>query len=94
MEQLSQTRRDEILDHLAQKVQSWGLLAPAIFFLEANKPYSFLASQLLLFTQPLLGFFVTDVSIREAVSLLEEQQNVERFIVRLEKLARTGTMDE
>ena len=90
MERLSPARRDEIIERLAQKVQDWGLLTPAIFFLEANKPFGFLGSQLFLFTQPLLGFFVADVSVRDAALLLEEQQNVERLIVRLEELARTG----
>lgn len=93
MERLSPARRDEIIEHLAQKVQGWGLLTPAIFFLEANKPFSLLGSQLLLFAQPLLGFFATDVPVRETAALLEEQQNVERLIARLEELARTSSVD-
>ncbi len=88
MDTLSMARQDEIIERLAQQVQRWGLPAPAILFLEAHKPFSFLGSQLLLFAQPLLGFFVTDGLVRDVAVLLEEPENVERLIVRLEELSR------
>jgi len=94
MTDLNPARRDEIVERVAQKVQDWGLLAPAVFFLEANRPLGLLGGQLLLFAQPLLGFFVDDALVRDAALLLEEPQGVERLIARLEELARTGSADE
>jgi hypothetical protein len=90
---LSPARRDEVIESLAQKVQGWGLVAPAIFLLEAHKPLSFLGSQLLLLTQPILRFFVADVLVDDTAALLEEPRNVERLILRLEELAQTGSED-
>ena len=58
--ELSVDQRDLLVERLAQKIYSCGLTAPAILFLEANKPFSFIGSQALLFFQPLLGFLLGD----------------------------------
>jgi hypothetical protein len=88
MDTLSPTRREEIIEGLAQRVQGWGLSSLAIFLLEAHKPLAFVSSQLLLFAQPLLGIFVADALVDDAAALLAEPQSVERLIVRLEKQTR------
>ena len=59
------------------------MVAPAIAFLEANKPFSFLGSQALLFAQPLLSPFLTGTG--DYIALLEDRANVERLIQRLER---------
>jgi hypothetical protein len=74
-----------LIERLAQKVSRWGLTAPAILFLEANKPFSFIGSQVLLFFQPLLGFLLGDEVIGGYAQLLEDQANVERLLHLLER---------
>jgi hypothetical protein len=83
--ELSVDQRDLLIDRLAQKVSRWGLTAPAILFLEANKPFSFIGSQALLFFQPLLGFLLGDEVIGGYAQLFEDQANVERLLQLLEQ---------
>ena len=35
--ELAAARRDELIEDLARRLEAWGLTAPAVFFLEANK---------------------------------------------------------
>jgi hypothetical protein len=78
--ELSVNQRDLLIERLAQKLSSWGLTAPAILFLEANKPFSFIGSQTLLFFQPLLGFLFGDEVVGGYAQLFEDQANVERLL--------------
>jgi hypothetical protein len=82
--ELSVDQRDLFIERLAQKISSWGLIAPAVFFLEANKPFSFIGSQALLFFQPLLGFLLGDEVVGGYAQLFEDQDNVERLLHLLE----------
>ncbi len=83
--ELSVDQQDLLIERLAQKISGWGLTAPAILFLEANKPFSFIGSQALLFLQPLLGFLVGDEVIGGYAQLFEDQANVERLLQLLEQ---------
>ncbi len=84
---LSVRRREELIEGLVRQVNEWGMVAPAILFLEAHKPLSFLASQFLLLSQPTLEPFLGGV-VREYALLLEDRQNVETILSRLEGLRR------
>ena len=84
---LTEARRDELIETLAGRIEGMGLATPAILMLEANKPLSFLGSQALLVLQPLLGFAVGDTATEEYAALLEDRDNVERLILRLERQA-------
>ncbi|MCJ7668060.1 MAG: hypothetical protein MUP04_07250 [Anaerolineae bacterium] len=84
---LSVRRREELIEGLVRQVNERGMVAPAILFLEAHKPLSFLASQLLLLSQPTLEPFLGGV-VREYALLLEDRQNVETILSRLEGLRR------
>ena len=83
--ELSVDQRDLLIERLAQKISSCGLTAPAILFLETNKPFSFIGSQALLFFQPLLGFLLGDEVIGGYAQLFEDQANVERLLHLLER---------
>ncbi|MFQ6015870.1 MAG: hypothetical protein ACE5NP_10565 [Anaerolineae bacterium] len=82
--ELSDERREELLDSLAEQVTRLGLNAPALLFLELGKPLSFLASQGLLLAQPLLGFLLGESRIEEYAFLLEDEGNLERLLQRLD----------
>lgn len=78
-------RRRELMEGLVRRVSHLGLVTPAIAFLEANKPLSFVGSQMLLALQPLLAFFGADAAIQEYALLLQERQNIEELLELLEK---------
>jgi len=79
-------RRDQLIEDLAHRLDSWRLTTPAIAFLEAHKPLGFFASQTLLAFQPLLTLCLGDVAIEEYAALLEDRSGLERMISRLEEL--------
>jgi hypothetical protein len=83
--ELSVDQRDFLIERLAQKISRCGLTAPAVLFLEANKPFSFIGSQALLFFQPLLGFLLGDEVIGGYAQLFEDQANIERLLYLLER---------
>ncbi len=84
---LSVRRRAELIEGLVRRVNEWGMVAPAILFLEAHKPLSFVASQFLLLSQPTLEPFLGGV-VREYALLLEDRESVETILSRLEGLRR------
>jgi hypothetical protein len=77
-------RRDQLIEEMAGHLRQWGLAAPGIAFLEANKPFTFLGGQFLLFVQPLLSTFVAPDITGEYAALLEDRDSVERLIHTLE----------
>ena len=79
---VDEVRRDELIESVARRLEGAGLAAPAVALLEANKPFSFLGSQALLFAEPFLGLLITGT--RDWVALLEDRGNVELLISRLE----------
>lgn len=78
-------RRDQLIEDLAHRLDSWRLTAPAIAFLEAHKPLGFFASQTLLAFQPLLTLLLGDVAVEDYAALLEDRGGLERMISRLEQ---------
>jgi len=87
MAALTSERRDQLLDDLARKVVRRRLQTPAIFFLEMNKPLTSLASTAITFSQPTLGAFFGFQRMAEWAALLNDRENVERLIQRIESLA-------
>jgi hypothetical protein len=75
---------DQLVERLSCLIARWGLLAPAIAFLEANKPLSFVGSQVLLMLQPITNFFVTRELTDDVVMLLADRDLLEQLVARLE----------
>jgi len=61
------------------------MITPAVFFLEMNKPLSYIGSQAMHFFSPLVSVVFT--SFDEFAYFFEDRQNLERLIVRLEELS-------
>ena len=80
---LSAERRQKLIDELAEKISRWGLTTPAMLFLEAHRPLSFIASQALIFSQPLLGPLLGDENIVAYSLLLEDRTSIESLLKRL-----------
>ncbi len=78
--------RSEILDRFARKVVERRLSAPAILFLESTKPLSFLGNQTMVFFQPIVQSIFTFKSYDDIMLLLEDRENVECLLRRIEEL--------
>lgn len=78
------TSGDQLVERIAHIIARWGLVTPAITFLEANKPVSFVGSQALLMLQPLTDFFVAREHSADLVTLLADRNRLEKLVARLE----------
>ncbi len=78
----------ELLDAVAKRIVNMRLAVPAVFFLESTKPLSFLGSQLLVFLEPFVQAFLSTQAYSRFAQLVEDRDNVEALIRRVE------TMDE
>ncbi len=78
-------RRKELMEELVHRLAKVGLVTPAIAFLEASKPLSFIGSQMLLTLEPFLALFGEGMAIREYALLCQGRQNVEELLELLEK---------
>lgn len=87
---LEEGRKRELVDHLGATLERWGLATPAAFFLEWNRPLSFVASQFLLLAQPFLSPFFGERAPADWAALLEDRQGLDRVIERL-TAGRDGT---
>jgi hypothetical protein len=86
--ELSAERRDQLIEEMARKVDARRLETVAVFMLEAHRPLSFVASQGLLMTAPFLGAFFGFDKINDWAKILEDRENLDRLIDRIEQLAR------
>jgi hypothetical protein len=85
---ITDERREELLDDAVGIIKRFGLITPAIFFGEMNKPLSFIASQAVHFFTPVLGAFFDENRITEYATLLEDRGNLEMLLQKLEKAGR------
>lgn len=87
-DELTDERRDELIDKLAGKVVKYGMSIPAVLFLEMHKPFAFLASQTAILASGFLAPFVGIQNVQEYSKLMETRDNVERLIRRIENLTQ------
>ena len=85
-EETKDKERSEVLDRFARKVVERRLSAPAILFLESAKPLSFLGNQAMVFFQPIVQSICTFKSYDDIMALLEDRENVECLLRRIEEL--------
>lgn len=86
---LDTLRRKELIERVALRIAELRLTAPAILFLEMNKPLAFLGAQFLLVSQPILNIGMNDRDLRDLALLLEDRRGVDDLMVRLESI-RSG----
>jgi len=81
--------KDQLVERITHYVARWGLVTPAITFLEANKPLSFVGSQALFMLQPITDFFVARELSTDLATLLGDRDRLEKLIARLETVEAT-----
>ncbi len=72
--------RHPMMDAVAQRLSRWGLVAPAIVFLELHRPFAYLAGQAAIFFQPLLGFVIGDDTVGQVAHWLSEEDGLGQLI--------------
>ena len=82
---LTPARRDELLLKVAEKIERFDLITPAIFFLQMSKPLSFVGSQALLSFAPMAGLIMNEKLLEEFSQVMADRENVERLMVLLEE---------
>jgi len=83
--EITPQERDELIEKLARLVQRFGMYTPAIFLLETGKDLSWLGSQFMHLFSPVITVIWND--FEKLAFLLEDKQNVERLIQRIEELS-------
>ncbi len=79
-----ETPGDALVERLAHLIGRWRLAAPAVLFLEANKPLSFVGSQALLMLQPMTDLFMARDFTADLAALFADRERLETLITRLE----------
>lgn len=77
-------RRRALIDKLARKIAAMKLEGPAVFFLEATRPLSFIGSQAMIFLEPLVQTLCPMKDYRDYAELFENRRNVELLIREIE----------
>ncbi len=80
-----------LIERTARRIADWKLTAPAVAFLQVNKPLSFVGSQVLLMLQPMLDVFVTRQLTTEWATLMADRDQIEVLIARLEAMQHSGS---
>jgi len=76
----------DLIERIARKVVQWRLSAPAIVILESSKPLSFVASQVMVFFEPIVNaLFFSPKDYKRFYEMLEKRENVEKMIREIEK---------
>jgi len=89
---LTEGDEERLIGNIAKAVVDYGLEAPAILFLEATKPLSFIASQLsIVLLAPLQGLFQFEGP--KYTGLFMKRENVGRIIDRIEELSKSKSSD-
>ena len=78
---------DEAAKHIARQIIARGMAAPAIFFLESMKPFTFLMNQAAIGFEPLAASFMDRSKYDKLPKFLEKRENIERVIQYIEEFS-------
>ncbi|CCW36502.1 hypothetical protein CWRG_01360 [Chthonomonas calidirosea] len=90
---LPQERLEALIEEIAQWVHRRQLHVPAIMLLEMHKPISFFVGQGIVFSATLLAPLFGVQKVQELSWLLENRDNVEQLIQRIEALAAASNAE-
>ena len=79
-----QSQQREVLAKVVELIVRRRMEAPAIFVLESTKPLSFLASQTLIFFQPIIQALLSVKDYETFALAIEDRENIEWMIAQLE----------
>ena len=76
---------EAILDKLANKAVERGMAMPAILFLESVKPLNFIASQTMVFFEPIIQTIFNFKDYNTLRTALERRESIEILLLKIEK---------
>jgi len=76
---------DDIIERIAERVVNMRLGIVAIVLLESTKPLSFIASQVLVFFEPIVRALFNPKDYTRFYEMLEDRNNIEKLIQRIEE---------
>jgi hypothetical protein len=86
-EKVEVTAEDEVMIRkVAERLVRMRMSVPAIFFLESSKPLAFVGGQLLIFLEPFVQTLFNFAQYQRFAALMEDRENWERLIRKLEDL--------
>ncbi len=94
LDELSEDRRDEMIEGVSQRMQKWGMITPAMLFTDIFRPLSFIASQAIHFFAPIGDTLTGHPYMSEAGFLLQDRDNLDRFLDRMEEMSREELNDD
>jgi len=80
-------RQAEVIEKLASAIIARRLEAPAVLFLELNRPLGFIFSQAAFFARPFLAFFMPAGDVEAAAELLDDPTAIDRLVDRIGDLS-------
>lgn len=83
--------QEQMLDKIAQTIVRRGMSVPAVFFIESLKPLNFIGSQALVFFGPVIESLFPKNGIYDFAELMEDRDNVDRLLLRIEELESRKT---
>jgi hypothetical protein len=86
--ELTDADEEKLIGNIAKAVVDYGLEAPAIMFLEATRPVSFIASQLAIVALGPLQWLFELEGLRYT-ALFMKKENVGKIIERIEELSKS-----
>jgi hypothetical protein len=84
---------DDIVEEVAREIVLRGMTAPAVHFLEANRPYRPLGADAMLFFDPFLHQ-VFGGDLADASRILADDAGIEQLIARLEEEQADDDFDD
>lgn len=82
--ELTEEKRIELLERIAQEVVERNLTAPAVFVLEVARPLTFIGSQTMVFLEPIIQSIFNWRNYTYVRKLLEDRKNLDELLLRIE----------
>lgn len=82
--ELTEEKRIELLERIAQEIVERNLTAPAVFVLEVARPFTFIGSQGMVFLEPIIQSIFNWRNYTYVRKLLEDRKNLDELLLRIE----------
>jgi hypothetical protein len=82
-----EAKQSDLIDRLARAVVARRLEAPAVLFLELNRPLGFIFSQATCFARPFLAFFLPTADVEAAAQVLDNPSALDALLTRIGDLS-------
>ena len=86
--------QDELLDKIAGYIVRKRLTPAVILALETSLPFNFVGSQLMVFFQPMVDFFISMKEYNMIMEMLDRRESIDILIDRIEEFENKYDLNE